>query len=453
MNNVHLIDAQTFNEHTILRIPSPPTYPLSSLSQSPPIIRTTGPVFSASSIYSPPSSSSTTRPHPHPHTFPIPMPVPGHTHTHAFSRLGVEPLPASSPAWCSPTTSPTTSSQRHDWPNNTNNNNATGTGSSTIVPSVRDMADADSDDDDDEGRNIDGGRRRQQQQQQQQANRQQQQQGPPLLFADMRNVSTSDLNAWRTPQASGSCLMDHRMPPSARGNGYTGGIANGSGSGSGYTATGLSGAVYEFMPPPVSASIHAYERRARDRNILEEDEDDEDEEEEDKQGSGMGAERETIAATMSAAARMLQQHPFMNLELYTQTQTPFGMNTNTNASTRAPLPHPHHQHHHRPTPTPSSSHSSANSNSNSNSTSTPRNIHITSHPATRTRSTYDLKNSSVHLSGMCFDSTGRSMYVGTERSIARWDVLSLLNKDSVGGGVGVGTRWGMEVFDEGGEWA
>lgn len=51
------------------------------------------------------------------------------------------------------------------------------------------------------------------------------------------------------------------------------------------------------------------------------------------------------------------------------------------------------------------------------------------------------------------------MYVGSERSIAKWDMLELMSgngeKDGYesGCGVQIGTKWGTEVFDEGGEWA
>jgi len=79
------------------------------------------------------------------------------------------------------------------------------------------------------------------------------------------------------------------------------------------------------------------------------------------------------------------------------------------------------------------------------------NIRIVHHPATRTRAAYDEKNNCTHLSGMCFDPTGRWMYVSTERSIAEWDVEEVLGGQSPS--QDSRTMWGKTVFDEGAEWA
>jgi hypothetical protein len=79
------------------------------------------------------------------------------------------------------------------------------------------------------------------------------------------------------------------------------------------------------------------------------------------------------------------------------------------------------------------------------------NIRIIQHPATRTRAAYDEKNGCAHLSGMCFDPTGRWMYASTERSIAEWDMEEILGGRSAGRESR--TMWGKMVFDEGAEWA
>jgi len=48
-------------------------------------------------------------------------------------------------------------------------------------------------------------------------------------------------------------------------------------------------------------------------------------------------------------------------------------------------------------------------------------------PPEPTISDYDILsrcNPNIHLSGLCFDPTGRFMYVGTNRSVVEWDVGS-----------------------------
>lgn len=332
LSHVHLVDAQTFNEHTVLRVPTP---------------KTTTPRLS------PPS-----------HTLPNPASrsAPSLNIPAASARTEPNPWPLS--AWCSPTNSPTTS-PRAQWP------------SGTLLPSVHEA--------EVEERNRSRAHR---------ARPHQSQSPPSTLYADLRSNVTSNVGifdraqtAWVVPPE-----VDPRMasswPPRS------------------FVASGISGAVYEFIPPPAASRQYAVSLDPQSVHY-----DVEGEDEEDK------------PATRPSSPQEVRDPRLQNLLI-------------TLNRTTAPLPN---------------STSTSSSNIASSRVRPSTHIRIPHHPATRTRAAYDEKNNCTHLSGMCFDPTGRWMYTSTEKSIAEWDVADVLGGRYAG--QDSQTMWGKMVFDEGAEWA
>lgn len=337
---MHLVDAQTFNEHVILRVPPSPTpsppshaHPLSSIQN---LDRRRS--LSVHSSYSRPS-----------------LQIPPSARPQAEGSTSQDPWPAS--AWCSPSNSPTDSPRTQHWP------------SSTFLPSIHDNTGAD-----------------------ERERRRAQAPPPPTLYADLRSNSAP---VW----------TGHRpVPPPL------------SSSSRSFLASGITGAMYEFMPPPSQASMYQSSGHGRGRhNYNAEEGEVEDGEEDEKPSSPQDT-------------RML--HPLMNMPP-------------ANASV-SHLPAPSLSSYAHMTPPSMSNASRPPSNPGTN-------IKIVHHPATRTRQSYDEKHSCTHLSGLTFDPSGRWMYVSTERSIAEWDLGDVLG----GGPMGNGRMpmWGKNVFEEAGEWA
>lgn len=334
---MHLVDAQSFNEHVILRVPSPPLSRQSSYQNR---AAATAHSHSVPSLQIPPSARQTA------------------------ASTSLDPWPAS--AWCSPTNSPT-SSPRSQWP------------SGTILPSNHE-----------EERDV------------QRVHQSQPQIQPPLsLYTDLRSSLPSNLTGRYDVPPTWVHPTNYRPvpPPSAVGHDLR---MPSWVSPQGFITSGLSGAMYEFMPPPSSVyrqslSINPHVRNVGQQHVEEGDE------EEDKPA--------TRPSSPQDARDPRLQHPLMAL----------------NSSN----------------PPPSSSANSVPPRERAQT-----NIRIVHHPATRTRSTYDDKHNCTHLSGMCFDPSGRWMYVSTERSIAEWDLAEVLRN----GNKRLGATWGKTIF-EGGEWA
>lgn len=350
LSHVHLVDAQTFNEHTVLRVPAPPPSPRIS-------------------------PQSRTLPNPASRSTPsVQIPAPS---------TNQDPWPVS--AWCSPTNSPT-SSPRAQWP------------SGTLLPSIHDA-----------------------QAEERIRNRTRHLHNhplerpppPPSVYADVdlrinaagsssRGMFDLAPTAWVIPPSfrptsapSSSVEIDPRTAPSWPPRGLV--------------TSSISGALYEFVPPP--ASSHRYgvplhpQYRQPDQYNMEEDEEDK-------------------PATHPSSPQDPRDPRLQNLLM------------NLTQSTRA-------QHNAMPAAAASSTQAPPRTRLSTN-------IRIVHHPATRTRAVYDERNKCTHLSGMCFDPTGRWMYASTERSIAEWDMEEVLGGQSTG--QESWTMWGKTVFDEGAEW-
>lgn len=337
------MDAQTFNEHTVLNVPA----------------------LTPSSRLSP---QGRTLPNPAPRSVPS-LHIPATAH--AEPSVSHDPWPIS--AWCSPINSPTSSPRTH-WP------------SGTLLPSIHDTGLAE----------LNRSRAHYH------LHNHQSQPPPPTVYADLRSNAAGSPRAGMFDLAPPAWLIPpgFRPTPPPPSSAELDPRVGSSWPPGGFAASGISSAAYEFVPPPASSHRYAMPINSQYSQAgqyhIEEDEEDK---------------PVTRPSSPQDARDPRLQNLLMNLS---QTVPPQPNLTNLTPSRARPS----------------------------------TNIRIVHHPATRTRAAYDEKNSCAHLSGMCFDPTGRWMYASTERSIAEWDMEEVL-----GGRYAGQESRGKMAFDGGAEWA